>query len=508
MRLAPILKERVWGGQAIEPWLGLDSVPRRTPVGEAWLLADLPAEIRDGQSLVASGPCAGMTIEHLRRNHTEELMGRAEPAPHGGLPLLVKVLDAHRDLSVQVHPDAEYADAHPGCYTKSEVWHVLAARPNARILAGTKAGVTAASFATNARSDFAAPPETCRLLADLEELPANVGDTFWLPSGTCHALGAGLFVAEVQTPSDTTFRLYDWGRSGSGRPLHVEEALQCCTIGALEVARKSAQDPAGIVETQHFTVDRIQLEAGATQNWNTGALPEHWLILTGEGSISGGTGHAHFQSGSSVLVPAACPAVEVHSHHAVVALRTRLPARTAALLLALLGGSVAAGCNEDSPTPPPLIQNTPVATDAQPAPATTSITLVEPPTREVEAVAPEPIPEPPAAPSFIGPSAAAEQCRRAMAYALETINDLDPDNRHAFARVKQFLHIPALLEKGALVQRGGAGAAGPAIAHAGSVLGQIEACDGTPDAVRAIQREIRRSALPALLRRPATSRPE
>lgn len=497
MRLAPILKERLWGGQSIEPWLGLDAVPRRSPIGEAWLLADLPPEIRDGQSIVASGPCTGMTIEHLRRNHQQELMGRAEPAVHGGLPLLVKVLDAQRDLSVQVHPDAEYADKHPGCFTKSEVWHVLAAKPHARILAGTRSGVTAESFAAHARSDSAASPEICRLLADLEEVPASAGDTFWLPSGTCHALGAGLFVAEVQTPSDTTFRLYDWGRTGTGRPLHVEEGLRCCTIGPLGVPANSPEDPSRIVDTEHFTVDRIQLASGATQTWTTKSLPEHWLVIQGEGSISGGTGHAHFQRGSSVLVPAACPAVEVQAHHGVVALRTRLPARVVALLLGLIGAWCAAGCNEEAPKPPPSVPGVPVEPVVAPAPPPFE------PIAPVVGVAPAPTPEPSAPAVPIGLTPATEQCRRAMAYALETIVDLDPDDRAAFARAKQFLHISALLERSGSAQRAGAGAATAAITEASRVLSQFEECDGTPDTVRAIQREIRRTSLAARLRRPA-----
>ena len=145
------------------------------------------------------------------------LMGEAELSNEGRFPLLIKYLDACDNLSVQVHPDQAWAAANSDAHLKSEAWVVMDAAPGSLIWAGVKPGTTAASMQ--------AALDTGTLTDTLLSREAQVGSCHALPSGTCHALGSGVLVAEVQTTSDTTFRLWDWGRVG--RQMHVEQALAC-----------------------------------------------------------------------------------------------------------------------------------------------------------------------------------------------------------------------------------------------------------------------------------------
>ncbi|MSR19214.1 MAG: hypothetical protein EXS00_08680, partial [Phycisphaerales bacterium] len=272
---------------------------------------------------------------YLRQRAASELLGRAKPAAHGGFPLLVKLLDAAQDLSVQVHPDAAYSRRHPETHMKSEAWLVLEAQPRARLLRGINPNLSAAEFAQHVRGDSNLPPSQSRVPADLLSVPARVGDCHWLPSGLCHALGAGTLVAEVQTPSDTTFRIYDWGRGDPRRPLHIEEALECCLIGSAQnlgnsgltapiTAVSAAIGQSGVtvrslVAVEQFECDLITLAAGAKISGNPRGLPESWLCLSGSGSM----GEIAVTRGGSILIPASCDGFCLSAIEPITALRTR-----------------------------------------------------------------------------------------------------------------------------------------------------------------------------------------
>lgn len=223
----PIYKEKVWGGRSLERLGRTLPGDGTTPIGESWELADLASTSASGggggaeHSVVSSGPLAGKTIRELMVAHGEALLGRGvQPAADGGFPLLIKFLDAKENLSVQVHPSREYAAAHPDAHLKSEAWYIVFCAPGAVIYKGLKPGVTPEQLRTaiETNTDEAVVPL-------LNAVPVKPGDCHYLPSGTLHALGAGVLVAEVQTPSDTTFRVYDWGRTD--RELHVEQAMAC-----------------------------------------------------------------------------------------------------------------------------------------------------------------------------------------------------------------------------------------------------------------------------------------
>ncbi|MBT8487076.1 MAG: class I mannose-6-phosphate isomerase [Phycisphaerales bacterium] len=298
--LTPILKPRVWGGRRLADLGKL--LPPETPIGESWELADLPDSIEDGRSVIANGPWTGRTLRDAIAADRGGVLGQATPTPEGGFPLLLKYLDARENLSVQVHPTPAYVASHPGTAVKSEAWIVLAAEPDAVIYRGLQPGVTAETLASNIASDA--------VIGDLRVVPAVPGTCHYLPSGTCHALGAGVLVAEVQTPSDTTFRVYDWGRSG--RALHIEQALACIDFTDDRAEGPPAPEPietdgvrlTPLAETPHFSIDRVEVIAPASWPVITNELPVAWMVTRGAGLLRGGDVEVIARTGMTIVWPA------------------------------------------------------------------------------------------------------------------------------------------------------------------------------------------------------------
>lgn len=311
LRFDPILKHRAWGGTRLAGWNR--TLPPETAIGESWDLADLPPEIPDGVSRVAEGILRDQTISEIRATSTKGLLGRRSVAATGGFPLLFKLLDAEDDLSVQVHPDPAYAAAHPGTFVKNEAWYVLEARPGAAVYRGIHPDVTPETFLEAL--------DQGRLLDCLVRIEVRPGDCVRLPSGICHALGAGVLVAEAQTPSDTTFRVWDWDREDPNRPLHLEQAMACMRFGAAQDDGRPAIVHAEDVppleangvrlrrlcSTDDFTIDLAEL-AGGRHEIRTSDEPTVLLGTAGDAEVVDALGRsARLGRGDTVLVPASCP---------------------------------------------------------------------------------------------------------------------------------------------------------------------------------------------------------
>ena len=217
--MTPVLSPRPWGGRRLEEY-GKE-LPEGALIGESWEVADLAedvvAYIDDPRSRVASGPFRGHSLADLIAGNRDELLGPIAPTDEGRFPLLVKLLDAREHLSVQVHPHQEYVAEHPGARLKTESWYVVEAEPEATMFYGFEAGLS--------RKDVVPSIGTSDIVPTLYTMHPEPGSFHNIPAGLVHSLGAGLMVAEIQTPSDTTYRLYDWaveyGREP--RPLHAEE---------------------------------------------------------------------------------------------------------------------------------------------------------------------------------------------------------------------------------------------------------------------------------------------
>jgi mannose-6-phosphate isomerase len=296
----PILKEKVWGGRRLES-VG-KALPPNVNIGESWELADMATTSASGGgggsavSTIVNGSLAGRTIRDATAAWGQDLLGPAKLTPTGGFPLLVKFLDAREDLSVQVHPSPAYAAAHPEANLKTECWSILAATPGAVLYKGIRPGVTREAFARHIADNT--------VVGDMIAVPAIVGECHNLPSGTCHALGAGVLAAEIQTPSDTTFRVYDWGRRG--RELHVAQALACIDFGP---APGPASIPAGdtrgrLVTTEYFVVDGLRLPAGAEMPLAFGPRATVVMMLEGSGTLTTAAGRTPLRAGQTALVPA------------------------------------------------------------------------------------------------------------------------------------------------------------------------------------------------------------
>lgn len=303
----PMFVPRVWGGQRLRHRFG-KPLPADTPIGESWEVVDRD----DAQSVLDSGHA----LNDLWTRHRHEVFGaRAARHPSPRYPLLVKLLDAREALSVQVHPPARRAAALGG-EPKSEAWLFLDADPGAYVFAGLAAGATEERFA----DALDGGDEVTRLLHRLDVAPDTA---LYLPSGRVHAIGPGCLLAEVQQSSDTTYRVWDYGRPGlDGRPreLHREESLSCIDWDDVEPALLRDEDGRRI-DTPHFELERLELAPGDRRP----------AAADGEGAVLGvlrGTvacGSRTFGAGDFFLAPAV-GRLELEAAEAAEVMRVMLPA--------------------------------------------------------------------------------------------------------------------------------------------------------------------------------------
>jgi mannose-6-phosphate isomerase len=264
VRLTPRLVEKVWGSTTLEPWFP----NQKNKTGEVWF--ELP---------------------------------EPEGVPH--LPLLIKLLFTSERLSVQVHPDDAHALLYHGSRGKTEMWHVLRAAPGAQIAAGFRREITEQELRESARSG--------EIVDLLEWHDAHVGDTFFIPAGTVHAIGEGLVLCEIQQNSDVTYRLFDYGRQ---RELHLDQAARVSQRGPH--APRSARNGQSLVACEYFTTEKIRL-AGTERHTPTPGCVEWLIVLEGEAAIDGQSSHA----GEVWYLPPGSPPLELRGD--AVLLRTSAP---------------------------------------------------------------------------------------------------------------------------------------------------------------------------------------
>ena len=296
----PILKEKVWGGRTLEHFC--KQLPPDVSIGESWELADLPDSIQDGKSVIANGPLAGKTLDN-------------------SFPLLMKFLDAKDNLSVQVHPSKEYALGHPEAHLKSEAWIILDAAPGSCIYVGLREGTTQEMLRASIANDTV--PEL------LNAIEVKKGECYYLPSGTCHALGAGVLVAEVQTPSDTTFRVWDWGRTG--REMHIDQAMECIDFNASQTPFEQPSPlqsgdflTTHFVDTPFFSIERIEAIEDTTLELVVDETPVVLMVVEGHANIE----HAvpvDTPVGTTVLLPSGLTNATMSMPKGTAILRFDLP---------------------------------------------------------------------------------------------------------------------------------------------------------------------------------------
>jgi len=317
LRFQPIFRRYIWGGRRLESLLG-KSLGEGGDYAESWEIVDHG----DDQSVVTAGAFAGTTLNELVTTHGQELLGMHDPQAR--FPLLFKLLDAHRALSVQVHPDdMRAAKLDPPDLGKTEAWVVLHADPGSLIYAGLKRGFDREALTREISRG------TCELC--LHRFEPQAGDCVFIPAGTVHALGAGLVIAEVQQSSDTTFRLFDWGRvdaDGQPRPLHIDQALGAIDYSLGPVSPRTPQptshsNAVRLVECDKFVLDRWQMngniEIGGDNRF-------HILCVTsGSATIDHDPCERPLGVGETMLLPA-IHSIDIQAARDTVILDMYLPA--------------------------------------------------------------------------------------------------------------------------------------------------------------------------------------
>jgi mannose-6-phosphate isomerase len=295
-KLDPVLVERPWGGRRLAGYG--KRLPEGALIGESWEVADLAAEVAptvdDPRSRVATGPNVGAALSDLI-TQGDALLGPVPPTADGRFPLLVKLLDAREDLSVQVHPHAEYVRAHPQARLKTESWYVMDTEPAAALYLDVIDGVDTAAVTGSLGSQAVVPL--------LERRPAVPGSFHHVPAGLIHALGAGVMVAEVQTPSDTTFRIYDWAAEYGRAPrqLHPAESMESIRLhpsDAFHVAPATSRGVRLLCANDHYWIREHRTEGRIHLEGAPG--PRVLMVMTG----ALGIGDLTLEAGETAIVPA------------------------------------------------------------------------------------------------------------------------------------------------------------------------------------------------------------
>lgn len=317
----PVLKDYIWGGRNLNTLL-----ERPLPDGdiaESWEIAGH----EDGTTVVANGRFTGLPLTKLHQQLGLDLIGTNSrwAQDRGKFPLLIKLLDANRPLSVQVHPNDEYALTHEGNELgKTEMWVVLHARPDAAVILGIKAHTTPEAFRQGIAQGNLEPY--------LHTIPVKAGDVVCVPAGSLHAILAGLVIAEIQQNSNTTYRVYDWNRlhDGKPRPLHVDKAMD--VINFHQVAPRlcipqKVTDNDGIQQYQlchnkYFVTERVEMAAGRTyQGHCDGKTFEIWGVIDGGVHIN----EVEITAVRFTLLPAALGPFTVTANTKTTLLRTYTP---------------------------------------------------------------------------------------------------------------------------------------------------------------------------------------
>jgi mannose-6-phosphate isomerase len=315
----PVYKDYLWSGTRLAK-----RYPRAVPNGrcaESWEVADRP----EGMSVVKSGPLAGARLDELVSRFGKSLVGNSWKA--GPFPLLVKIIDAGEKLSVQVHPDDANAGI-AGGQAKTEMWYALDGAPDAAVYLGFSTEVSGESFAAALAASSVEPL--------LMKHRVSAGDAFYVPGGAVHAIGAGCLLLEVQQNSNTTYRVYDWGRvdakTGRPRDLHVENAMKVIRWTApapqpiVHQAYDCGPNPHRILKSPHFSMDRFDASRPFALKRNGGSFD---ILFAADGTVrvTAGSGHVDMQAGTSCLVPAALPDCRLEPAGHATILRIAMPAQ-------------------------------------------------------------------------------------------------------------------------------------------------------------------------------------
>jgi len=297
LQFDPILKERIWGGEKLNSVLNKPITSKIT--GESWEISTVEGDV----SVISNGTLKGISLNKLIDNFPNEVLGTHVFEKFGNqFPLLFKYLDAKTDLSIQVHPNDELAKKRHNSFGKTEMWFIMQADEGSRIIVGFKDNSNAKEYVSHLEDNT--------LLEVLEEVKVKTGDVFFLETGTVHAIGAGLLVAEIQQTSDITYRLYDFDRvdsEGNKRELQVDLALDAINYNKVQtqkVYKKDVNISNEMVNCQYFTTNYLNLSGELKITKSTSSFTVY-MCTDGEFQLEYNKVHYNYSKGDTLLIPAA-----------------------------------------------------------------------------------------------------------------------------------------------------------------------------------------------------------
>ena len=286
--LSPAFKDYLWGGTRLKEEFGKKS--DLDIVAESWELSTH----KDGQSVVASGEFAGMTLGEFVEKNPSVLGENCKKFEF--FPILIKFIDAKDNLSIQVHPDDEYALKNTGGYGKTEMWYILDCEEGASLYYGFKEEIT--------KEQFKKSIEDNTLLEYLNKVEVKKGDVYFIEAGTVHAIGKGIVICEIQQNSNTTYRVYDYDRrdaQGNARELHVEKALEV-SVTKPPMEYKQANENV-LAKCKYFTVEKADVD-GEMEFVIDETSFKSVIVTDGEGTLALGDYEMQIKKGDSIFIPA------------------------------------------------------------------------------------------------------------------------------------------------------------------------------------------------------------
>lgn len=307
LKFEPILKDKIWGGTRLKTMLYKEISPANC-CGESWEVSGLVGD----ESMITNGFLAENNLNELLEIYMTELVGEKNYEKYGlGFPLLIKFIDAQDNLSVQVHPNDELAQRKYGQSGKTEMWHVIASEPGSGLYVGFNKTVSKAQF------EEAIANGTVKEV--LQFYPVQPGDTFMIPAGTVHAIGKGVLLAEIQQPSDITFRVFDWNRvdaEGNSRELHVQEALEAIDFNHQTDNFKVEYQPqlnktVRLVRSQYFNTSLLEFDQPLNKSFVEIDSFVIYMCLDGQILLAYGDERERLETGEVVLIPAEMEEVQL-----------------------------------------------------------------------------------------------------------------------------------------------------------------------------------------------------
>ena len=301
-KFRPVYKDYIWGGENLKKY----NKDFSGNVAESWEVSCHP----DGNSIIKNGEYKGLPLGQIIKTHPEDIMGKYIPQKYiEKFPLLIKLIDANDKLSVQVHPDDEYAKLIGSSdFGKNEMWHILEAKPGAKLIYGVKEDVDRDKFIKSVKEGTV---EDC-----LNFIEVSPGDTIYIPAGVVHAIGEGILLAEVQQNSNLTFRIYDYNRvdkNGKTRELHIDKAIEVIDFEKSKKADKIKEEcilindgvkRSELINNEYFVIEKYYVE-GKVFDRADGSKFIVYVVLDGECQINYKSGSEKIKKGASVFIPAA-----------------------------------------------------------------------------------------------------------------------------------------------------------------------------------------------------------